>query len=260
MKVFILAAGRGSRLHPYTEDCPKCLTELGGMTLIERQLETLRSAGIANISIVTGYRADRLELPETNQIINPDWATTNMVESLFAAEAFFDNDFIVAYSDIVYEPKVIQALIKSTSDVSVVVDRQWRSYWEHRFVDPLSDAESLKFDRQGDIIDIGQKVENIDKIEAQYIGLMRFKGDGILKLRAAYDSIFSTDREWKKNRPPEKAYMTDLLMEMILAKVKIKAVAIDSGWLEIDTVEDFETANQMFNDGSITKFFNPFAI
>ncbi len=259
MKVFILAAGRGSRLQPYTEDCPKCLTELGGMTLIERQLATLRGAGISDIHIISGYRAERLQLPGTNQIINPDWATTNMVESLFAAEAFFDDDFIVAYSDIVYEPKVIQALINSTTDISVVVDRQWQSYWEHRFDDPLSDAESLKLDSQGYIIDIGQKVKNIDEIEAQYIGLMRFKDAGVLKLREAYDSLFLADHEWKKHRPPEKAYMTDLLMEMAHAKVKIGTVPIDSGWLEIDTVEDFETANQMFSDGSITKFFNPAA-
>lgn len=260
MKVFILAAGRGSRLHPYTEECPKCLTELGGMALIERQLETLRGAGISDINIVTGYRADRLQLPGTKQIENPDWATTNMVESLFAAEKHFDDDFIVAYSDIIYEPRVIQALIKSTSDISVVVDRQWRSYWEHRFDDPLSDAESLKIDGHGHITDIGQKVEDINEIEAQYIGLMRFKGTGIAKLREAYASIFSTDREWKKNRPPEKAYMTDILMEMIHRKVKIGTVPIDSGWLEIDTVKDFETANRMFNDESISKFFIPSVI
>jgi NDP-sugar pyrophosphorylase family protein len=49
MRAAFLAAGRGDRLHPYTEDCPKCLTRLGGMTLIDRQLATLRGAGVAGI-------------------------------------------------------------------------------------------------------------------------------------------------------------------------------------------------------------------
>ncbi|RUA18263.1 MAG: hypothetical protein DSY55_00470 [Clostridia bacterium] len=46
MRAIILAAGRGSRLHPYTIDRPKCLTELGGMSLIERQIATLSGAGV----------------------------------------------------------------------------------------------------------------------------------------------------------------------------------------------------------------------
>lgn len=257
MNVFILAAGRGSRLHPYTADCPKCLTELGGMTLIERQMATLRAARIDDITIVAGYRAEMLALEGTTQAVNPDWESTNMVESLFAAEASFGDDVIVAYSDIVYESKVINALIDAPGDISVIVDRGWRTYWEHRFDDPLSDAESLRIDNTGRITDIGNKVNNIDMIEAQYIGLMRFRDKGVLALRQARESMRINDRSWKQKRPFENAYMTDLLMELILTGHDVAAVPINHGWLEIDTTEDFEVANRMFADGSITKFFDP---
>ncbi len=257
MKVFILAAGRGSRLHPYTADCPKCLTELGGMTLIERQLATLRAAGIDDITIVGGYRAEMLALDNTTQAINAEWESTNMVESLFAAEAGFGDDVIVAYSDIVYEPKVINALIGAPGDISVIVDRGWQTYWEHRFDDPLSDAESLRIDDSGRITDIGNKVDDIDMIEAQYIGLMRFRGEGVLALQRARESMRANDRAWKQKRPFEKAYMTDLLMELILTGHDVVAVPIDHGWLEIDTTEDFEAANRMFADGSIVRFYDP---
>ena len=129
MKAIILAAGRGSRLKPYTKESPKCLTELGGMTLIERQLQTLRNQGIDDIIIITGYKSDQLKLPETRQIHNTSWANTNMVESLFCAEAEFGKDIIVCYSDIIYEPNVLSSLLMSTEDISVVVDRKWRAYW-----------------------------------------------------------------------------------------------------------------------------------
>mgnify|MGYP000923928109 CR=1 FL=1 len=257
MNVIVLAAGRGSRLHPYTAECPKCLTELGDQTLIGRQLSTLRGAGIENITIVTGYRAEMLAQPNTAQIHNPDWATTNMVESLFAAESIFGDDLIVSYSDIIYEPKVIESLIQNDADISVVIDRQWRSYWEHRFSDPLSDAESLRMNDAGHIIDIGQKVENIELIEAQYIGLMRFKRAGIKALRDTRASLQHIQRPWMKKRPIEQAYMTDLLMELISRGHEISAVPIESGWLEIDTVDDFEKASKGFKDGSIKRFFNP---
>lgn len=257
MKAVILAAGRGSRLHPYTADCPKCLTELGGQSLIARQLSVLRGAGIDDITIVTGYQAEMLALPGTQQCHNEAWATTNMVESLFCAEASFGDDLIVSYSDIVYQPDVIEALLASTADVSVIVDRQWRAYWAYRFDDPLSDAESLRMTEGGLITDIGGPVDDIDEIEAQYIGLMRFQGAGVEALRRTRAALGDVHRAWMDKRPLEKAYMTDLLMEMILTGVDVSAVPIRSGWLEIDTVEDYENAAAGFEDGSIRKFYLP---
>ena len=257
MKAIILAAGRGSRLHPYTENCPKCLTDLGGMTLIDRQIATLRNAGVQDIVIITGYLNEMLTLPGTRQIHNPDWASTNMVESLFCAEAGFGDDIIVSYGDIVYEAGVLDALLTGADAISVVVDRQWRGYWETRFKDPLSDAESLRLDNEGCITDIGNTVDNIDDIEAQYIGLMRFQGHGIKTIRAARENLRAVTRPWMEKRTIANAYMTDLLMEIILTGNKVHGIPVDGGWLEIDTVEDYQTAAAMIADKTIAKFFNP---
>lgn len=255
----ILAAGRGSRLHPYTAECPKCLTELGGRTLLSRQIGTLRAAGIEDIVIATGYRSEALALPGTRQVHNPAWETTNMVETLFRAEAFFGTDLIVSYSDIVYERRLVDALLRSPHDISVVVDTNWRAYWEMRFENPLDDAESLRLDSVGRIIDIGARVDDIDRIEAQYIGLMRFHGAGIDTLRECYAGLRRVHRPWMDRRPVEKAYMTDLLMEMILKGHDVHAMPVAGGWLEIDTVSDYETAAAMFANGTIRRFFDPAA-
>lgn len=259
MKAVILAAGRGRRFHPMSEARPKCLADLGGMTLIGRQLATLRRAGVSDIVIVTGYRADMLALPGTRQVYNLDWQTTNMVESLFRAEDELGDDVVVAYGDIVYEPRVLDALLASRHDVSVVVDRRWRAYWEARFVDPLLDAESLRLDDRGRITDIGNRVADIDGIDAQYIGLMRFRGAGVAGLRAARANLGKVSRPWMAKRSVANAFMTDLLMEMILAGHPVHAVPIDGGWLEIDTVEDYEMARAGIADGSIRRFFDPAA-
>jgi choline kinase len=260
MKAVILAAGRGSRLHPYTENCPKCLTDLGGMTLIGRQIATLRDAGLRDIVIVTGYLNEMLVLEGTRQVHNSDWASTNMVESLFCADAEFEGDFIVSYGDIVYEPRVLEALLDSRHAISVVVDRQWRSYWEARFENPLEDAESLRLNDEDCITDIGNAVTDIDAIQAQYMGLMRFQGPGIDALKAARKNLLATSRPWMEKRTVANAYMTDLLMEIILMGQKVHAIPVDGGWLEIDTVEDYQTAAAMIADKTITKFFNPDAL
>ena len=260
MKALILAAGRGSRLNPYTEDCPKCLTVLGGMSLIDRQIATLRATGVKDIVIITGYLSEMLALPGTRQAHNPDWTTTNMVESLFCAEEEFGSDIIVAYGDIIYEPRVLEPLLASNKDISVVVDRQWRPYWESRFPDPLEDAESLRLDAGGRITEIGNAVTDIDSIEAQYIGLMRFKNSGIRALKAARENLNKETRPWMRNRTITNAYMTDILMEIILMGNKVHSVPVDGGWLEIDTVTDYETAAAMIADNSITRFFDPHAL
>jgi len=256
LTAFILAAGRGSRLHPYTESSPKCLTVLGNETLLDRQLATLRGCGVQDIVIATGYLADMLERPGIVCINNPLWAETNMVESLFCAEGAFTDDIIISYSDIVYEPGVLQALLDSDSDISVVVDRRWRALWERRFDDPLSDAETLRLDDRGDIIEIGQPPESFNQIEAQYIGLMRFRGAGVAALRDGYASMGKADRPWKAKRPVEGAYMTDLLSELILLGHRVHSVPIDGGWLEVDTVHDYQTYASMFEDGTIAEFFD----
>jgi NDP-sugar pyrophosphorylase family protein len=53
--------------------------------------------------------------------------------------------------------------------------------------------------------------------------------------------------------------MTDLLMELVLTGHDVNAVPVDGGWLEIDTVRDFEAANAMVDDSTITRFYNPSA-
>ena len=229
------------------------------MPLIERQIATLRGEGIDEIVIATGYKHELFALAGVREVHNAAWADTNMVETLFRCEALFSDDVIVGYGDIIYEPKVLRALLDSSYDTSVVIDASWRAYWEHRFADPLSDAETLRLDEQGRIIDIGATAAHISDIQGQYIGLMRFQGAGIVALRETYRRLGETHRAWMDRRPLKGAYMTDLIMEMILTGRDVHAVAIDGGWLEFDTVSDYETACAMAEQGTIVRFFNPAA-
>lgn len=60
MEGFILAAGLGTRLRPLTNDRPKALVEVGGMTLLERTIRRLESAGINHIVINVHHFADKV--------------------------------------------------------------------------------------------------------------------------------------------------------------------------------------------------------
>ena len=116
MKVIILAAGQGTRLRPLTDDRPKCMVEVNGKSIIERQLAVMHNCGIKDedITIVAGYRGDVLQqkFQDTKMdiIINEDYETTNMVCSLMCASELMESqdDILISYGDIIYEETVLR--------------------------------------------------------------------------------------------------------------------------------------------------------
>ena len=59
-KALIIAAGLGSRLKDHTEDLPKCMLDFGGKTLLQRQLDAYKKNGIKNISLIRGYKKEKI--------------------------------------------------------------------------------------------------------------------------------------------------------------------------------------------------------
>jgi choline kinase len=235
-KALILAAGEGTRLRPYTLDRPKCLVEVDGRSLLDRQLDVMRAEGLENIILVGGYLADRLEHRGLSVRRNPRYAETNMVWTLFCAESELDAETVVSYGDIVYSRKILRALLGSSADVAVVIDRAWESYWRARAEDPLDDAETLKLAPDGRIIEVGQKPRSLAEIEGQYIGLMKFSVQGLAVLKDIFHKAQKTGT--LRGKQVEKAYMTDLLQAVIDSGYRVEAVPVDGGWVEVDTVSD----------------------
>lgn len=256
MKVIILAAGQGSRLRPLTDYCPKCMVEINGKSIIERQLNTMYSCGIKeeDITIVAGYRNDvlkeKLQHTRIRFIVNEEFEKTNMVCSLMCAKDIMEseNDIIISYGDIIYGKEVLKKILKSEDDLSVVVDDGWYGYWSERCENPLDDAETLMFDADSYLTEIGQKTTRLEDVQSQYIGLMRFRGVGleaVLNISAEAkrrtevgESLWSTDRTYAK------MYMTDLLQGLIEENYKLRAVHINRGWFEIDDCEDLKLVEQ----------------
>jgi L-glutamine-phosphate cytidylyltransferase len=227
----IVAAGRGTRLRPFTDRAPKCLHPFAGRRLIDWQLEALRANGIARIGMVRGYRKEMLAEFGLETWDNPRWEETNMVYSLLCArEALLAAEtVVVAYADIVYEPRLIAALLAASDDVATTVDLDWLSLWRIRFADPLSDAESLKMDRAHAILDIGRKVKSLGEIEAQYMGLLKFTAKG---MRAFVDYCDA------RGAGAEKLAMTDVLAGLTGQGTLVRGVPVRGGWLEFDGTSD----------------------
>ncbi len=239
MKALILAAGEGTRLRPYTLDRPKCLVEVEGLSLLDRQLAVLRSEGVTDITLIGGYRSEMLKRPGLGLELNPRYAETNMVWTLFSAESVLQGELVLAYGDIVYSRDILRALLTSTADISVAIDLDWEQYWRARNENPLDDAETLRMDTTGCIIEIGQKPLSLEQIQGQYMGLMKFSPRGLDILRNTFHRACTAGV--LRGKSPEKAYMTDLLQLMIDEGNALSAVKVQGGWVEVDTVSDLES-------------------
>ena len=254
MKAIILAAGQGTRLVPATNDRPKCLVELGGRSLLDHQISTLTSLGISDITVIAGYRSESITSRDFQMIINPDFAASNMVYTLFCGRDLMvdDSDLIVAYGDIVYEPKVLRALLDSDAPLSVVVDREWRRFWELRMPDPLSDAESMKIDGQGMITELGKTPGGYEDIQGQYIGLIKVRRNSVVGLRQLYDAMDLDGPYDGKTR--KQMYMTSFIQHAIDNGWPVGAVFIANGRLEVDTYAELELYRRMEAEGTLAEF------
>lgn len=253
MKVVFLAAGSGTRLHPYTQNRAKWLLPVGGMPLLDSLVACAHDRGATEVVVVRGRKGGKSRSPSVVYVDDHDGF--NMVHSLFKAEAYITGSVVVSYADILYEPDVLSRLLASDADVSVVVDLEWQAYYEARTADPLALAESLILD--GDrIVEIGQPLRSREPPCGQYIGLMRFSAVGCRILRETYHNLLKTyrARPWRNAARFENAYMTDLLQELIDRGVDVRAVPIHGGWLEFDTASDYEQVLRWEREGLLSRF------
>lgn len=257
MKAIILAAGMGSRFGKYTKGNPKCLLKVGGVTLLERQIEMFRQFGINDIVVVKGYAAHKINVQGVRYYVNEDYANTNMVFSLFRAESEIEGNVIISYADILFENQVLHTLLQAPPyDIAVIVDTLWEEYYRERFEKPFEEAESLIYDTDCRILDIGESHPTPSDVQAQYIGLIKLSSNGSRMFRQVYQraKIKYWDEPWQRGRIFQKVYMTDFLQALIDEGIPVYAVPVQHGWLEFDTVTDYEKVLEWFAQGTLDRF------
>ena len=261
MNAIILAAGKGERLRPLTDNRPKCLVKLFGKSILEWQIESFQNLGITDITVVTGYLSDLINFPSVKIIKNNKFNTTNMLETLFCAETSFTNSTIISYGDIIFESSILKKLISSKYDSSIIIDKNWLDYWKIRFENPLDDAESLEVNDDGYIKNIGQKVTDIKNIQGQYIGLMKFQNTSIIDLVKIYHNAKNDAKLGTNPLNPDidfqNSYMTDFLNFLISLNFNLKSIEIENGWLELDSISDYNIYKKMYDNNTLKIFFNP---
>jgi len=151
MRLFILAAGKGTRLWPLTKNTPKSLlTFSDGTTILERQIENaIRNEFITEVIIVTGYKSEQIEakikdyktrIPVTI-LFNPVYDITNNLVSVWVAHHLMtDEDFMITNGDNIYKNDVFQKIQTDKKDVIQLTVDYRESYDEDDMKVSFSDG------------------------------------------------------------------------------------------------------------------------
>lgn len=252
----IIAAGFEENLLPLIEDRPKAMLEIKGKTILERQVQALNDCGVKDVVVVRGYRKEQINLPNVRYYDNDRFRDTGELTSLFLAETEMSGRFLFLYSDIIFDPAILEKLLKSEADISVVVDRAWGDHphsqeeLQARKPDlvvtqqpPQKDYRFLPTTEGTMLVRIGRTLTS-DEADGEFVGLAMFSEEGTQLLRTVYHQSQqrSQGRAFHEAPALEQAAFTDILQEIIDCGGKVAGVDIYKGWLEIDTFEDYRRA------------------
>ena len=248
-KALIIAAGLGSRLKKHTENLPKCMLDFGGKTLLQRQLDSYKKCGIKDISLIRGYKKEKINYKEIKYFENKNYKDNNILNSIFYAEKFINGNIIISYSDILFDSSVVQRTLESDHDISVTVDIDWRGYYVGRKDHPISEAENVIFNSNNEVQKIGKINTGSEEVHGEFIGMIKLSNRGTEIFKEHFNRLKKIywNKPFQRAKTFQKAYLTDFIQELVDIGIKVHCVIIESGWKEIDTVEDYKKALVGFN-------------
>lgn len=250
MQAIILAAGVGKRLGPVAgEAAPKCLLEFGGETLLDRHLRLLARFGLTTITIVTGYKHERIAaaIAATAQPIqlvhNPDFEDGSMVSLWCAREALRDGDEILLMdADVLYDPAIMASLVKAPRSDLFLFDGDFEAGDEPVKL-CVKDGRLVEFRKRPAAAD------DCDRI-GESVGFFRFSAATASVLAGQTESYVAAD---DRQAPHEEA-IRDLLLAEPDRFDYIDVTGLP--WIEIDFPADVSRAEHeilpLINDNRAT--------
>src|SRR6185295_7578762 len=254
----IAAAGFEKQLLPLIEDKPKCLLDIKGKTILERQVAALNECNIKDIALVRGYRKEAITLPNLRYYDNDRYEETGDLYSLFCAENEMNGRVLLLYGDIIFETTVLEKLLRSPADITLVVDLAWHeTHKAGEFKPPLNpDLVMLQTppgktyfsryilpDEQNRVVRIGQGLPR-EQAHGEFIGLAMLSERGANLFTTAYKDALqsSTSGPFHESSSLQKSSFTDMVQELIDRGIEIHCIPIYKGWMEVDSFEEYQQA------------------
>jgi choline kinase len=239
MKGIVLAAGPGRRLQPLTDDLPKTLLPLSnGRTILDLALANLRSAGLGEVVVVTGFAADRVaeqrEALERRHdvrlelLFNERAEEWNNAYSLWLAREAFRDGALLVNGDTVHPASIEQTLLAARGPgVLLAVDTEKR----------LGEEEmKVLLDEDGTLRTISKEVDPAAS-QGEYIGVT------LIERSAAEPLADALEATWRRD-PSD--YYEDGFQELVDRGGDVHVAPIGAvDWVEVDDHADLARAREI---------------
>lgn len=235
MKAVILAAGQGTRIRSVHGEHPKCLIEVDNTTILDHQLEALSMAGIDDVAIVVGYEKEQIiahvrtrkhnAAQRIHFFVNRSFAITNNIYSLWLALEWLRGDsFVVLNADVIFDPEILLAAVRSNAPISMIVDPLWRD-------------ETMKVIIEDDhVIQMSKKISR-EAFSGTYIGTTIFS-------KAIQDRFFHTMNHLISAGQVNE-FFNVAVQELANQGIRVGYTSTDGlAWAEIDDPLDLTFAQQ----------------
>ncbi|MGH7801509.1 MAG: sugar phosphate nucleotidyltransferase [Thermodesulfobacteriota bacterium] len=243
MKAIILAAGRGSRLYPYTKYIPKCLLDIGGESILEHQMNHIRDCGIDEVVIVVGFGFEKVENflrdydglgMRITTLYNPFYQTTNSLISLWIAKCEMNKDIVIINGDDVFEIDVLEKVLGVRDEKICLPVKRKQGY----------EDEDMKVVIQGSrIIEVGKTLTSYPSAES--VGIRVFRDIGVDLIKRAIE-------EEMRAAGAEKKWYASAIQRLVTKGYRIKSLDIeDLFWMDVDYTSDLFRAR--FNSSKFIK-------
>lgn len=131
----------GTRLRPLTNEIPKCLVRVKGVPMVERQIQFLHEAGIMDVTLVSGYKAEKLDYLKDRYgvaiVFNERFDTCNNIYSLYKVLDRFGDSWVVE-GDVYMHANCFKADIRQSTYFA-----KWHEHYENEWGLQLDEMKHL---------------------------------------------------------------------------------------------------------------------
>ncbi|HTE29658.1 MAG TPA: phosphoenolpyruvate mutase [Chryseolinea sp.] len=232
----VLAASQGS-LGDLTKDTPKTLLEINGKSLLATQVDEFNQLGIKDVTVVRGFKKEKVKLSNIKTIDNDDFSTTKELYSLWMAKDQIKDNTLISYGDIVFKRYVLHELLNDQNNISIVVDADG--------ISPAADKDFIsateKYDRTNYLGTSMFKKMGSDlksqEISGEFIGLWKVNKAGAAQVIKSLEKL-------SKSKDFKTMTCTDLFND-IVKENPIAVKYISGAWLDVDTLIDYQNAGKL---------------
>lgn len=239
MKSIILAAGKGSRVPEFSDRIPKSLIKINNKSILKRQIDLLRKFKINKIAIIRGFKSNKINFKKLKYFYNKNYNQNEQLDSLLSAKKWFTEDLLVLFSDIIYDQKILEKIIKSKYNFTIAVQKNWEKKYKKRYDHPTTQADKV-FIKNNSIFKIGKDLSKT-KTNGEFLG--------IFKVSKNFCKIFVQEYFLlKKKRNTNKFQIHNFFQHLINRNYIIKPTYVYGKYMEIDTYNDYKIAKKIFNE------------